>query len=275
MFIILSGLFFSLMSFFVRLAGDMPTVQKAFFRNAVAAVIAMILLLKSKQGAKLEKRSYLDLLFRCLFGTMGILFNFYAIDHLYISDANILNKLSPFFAIIMSWFILKERAKKQEWIAVAIAFIGALFVVKPVFNSEAIHAIIGVLGGLCAGTAYTFVRKLGQAGVNKAAIVFYFSAFSCISLLPMSLSYGFHMNLRQILMLFLAGLSATGGQFAVTTAYSKAAAKEISVFDYSQVIFAALLGFFFLEQIPDIWSITGYVIIIGMAIYKWKISFKE
>lgn len=251
----------------------MPTFQKAFFRNLVAAVLSLVLLLKSKKGVQtIGKQNYFDLFLRVLFGTLGILFNFYAIDHLYISDANILNKLSPFFAIIMSWFILKEKTKKQEWMAVFIAFVGALFIIKPVFNSEVFNALIGVLGGFCAGTAYTFVRKLGQKGVNKSAIVFAFSAFSCLSLLPFVLMKPEAMSKTQILMLLLAGLSATGGQFSITAAYSKAPAKEISVFDYSQVVFAAVLGVLFLGQIPDLYSIIGYMIILSMAVYKWRLS---
>lgn len=271
--IIMAGFFFALMSFFVRRAGDLPTFQKAFFRNLVAAVVSLVLLLRSKQGFQaIGKRNYLTLFLRVLFGTLGILFNFYAIDHLYISDANILNKLSPFFAIIMSYFILNEKATKQEWIAVVVAFAGALFIIKPAFNSEVLNAFIGVLGGFCAGTAYTFVRKLGQNGVKKSAIVFAFSAFSCLSLLPFVLMKPAAMTGTQIFMLLLAGLSATGGQFSITAAYSKASAKEISVFDYSQVVFAAVLGILFLGQVPDLYSIIGYIIIISMAVYKWHHS---
>ena len=75
-------------------------------------------------------------------------------------------------------------------------------------------------------------------------------------------------------LLFLAGPAATGGQLSITKAYTKAPAKEISVFDYSQVIFAALLGFVFLQQIPDYLSVIGYVIIIGSAIFKWNYNLR-
>ncbi len=73
---------------------------------------------------------------------------------------------------------------------------------------------------------------------------------------------------------FFAGAAATGGQLSITKAYTKAPAKEISVFDYSQVIFAALLGFVFLQQIPDYLSVIGYVIIIGSAIFKWNYNLR-
>lgn len=73
----------------------------------------------------------------------------------------------------------------------------------------------------------------------------------------------------QLVYLLLAGVSATGGQFCITAAYTKAPAKDISVFDYFQILFAAVLGFFFLEQIPDHLSVIGYIVIIGSAVFKW------
>ena len=57
-YIIMAGFFFALMTFFVRMSGDLPTMQKAFFRNAVAAVAAVILLAKSDEGFKIKKDSW-------------------------------------------------------------------------------------------------------------------------------------------------------------------------------------------------------------------------
>ena len=205
-----------------------------------------------------------------LCGTVGLICNFYAVDHLNIADANILNKLSPFFAILMSYFVLKEKANKVEWLCVAAAFTGALFVVKPSFSMEFVNAMIGVLGGFGAGVAYTFVRKLGKQGERGPVIVMVFSAFSCICTLPFFIFQYEPMSAQQWMILILAGCSAAGGQIFITKAYTKAPAKEISVFDYTQVIFAALLGFVFLGQIPDWMSVIGYIIIIGSAVFKWN-----
>ena len=67
-------------------------------------------------------------------------------------------------------------------------------------------------------------------------------------------------------MLIGAGFAAAGGQFTITAAYSNAPAKEISVFDYTQIIFTASMGFFIFSDIPDIWSFVGYIIIVSMAL---------
>ena len=274
-YIIMAGFFFALMTFFVRLSGDLPTMEKAFFRNAVAAVIAFWTLVKSKEKFAFKKENIPDLFMRSLCGTLGLICNFYAIDKLNIADANILNKLSPFFAILMSYFILKEKANKIEWLSVIVAFTGALFVVKPSFNMQFVYAMIGVCGGLGAGIAYTFVRKLGKKGERGPVIVLCFSVFSCVVTMPFLMFQFQPMSLSQFVFLILAGVSAAGGQFSITKAYTKAPARDISVFDYTQVLFAALLGFLFLDQIPDMLSLIGYVIIIGSAVFKWAYIRKQ
>ena len=78
------------------------------------------------------------------------------------------------------------------------------------------------------------------------------------------------MSLKQTLLLLGAGIFAAGGQFTVTAAYRYAPAREISIFDYSQILWAALFGFLIFDSLPDVWSFVGYVIIIGTAVLKWR-----
>lgn len=268
--IILSAFCFALMNCCVRLAGDLPSIQKSFFRNLVAALFALILLMKDIRAGKdvsINRRQLPFLLLRSIFGTIGILCNFYAVDHLVLSDASMLNKMSPFFAILCSYFVLKEKITPVQGGAVLFAFIGALFIIKPTLsNMDLFPSMIGLLGGFGAGTAYTMVRKLGQTGINKTVIVLFFSSFSCLVTLPF-LIFDYHpMSGLQIAALIGAGLAAAGGQFSVTNAYCFAPAREISVYDYTQIIFSALLGFFLFNQVPDMLSLAGYVLICGTGI---------
>lgn len=268
--IISAAFFFALMNLFVKLSGDLPVWQKSMFRNLVAMFIALFVVIKDRTSLRIEKKNYLPMAIRCIAGTVGVICNFYAIGKLNIADASMLNKLSPFFAIIFSIFILKEKPKKVEWITIIVAFVGALFVIKPTFNMESFPAMMGMLSGMGAGLAYACVRKLGTNGVSGPVIVFFFSMFSCLSVLPCVIATYEPMTFAQLAFLILAGLSAAGGQFSITAAYSRAPAKEISVFDYTQVLFAALLSFVILGDLPDWLSFVGYAIIIGVAIFKWK-----
>ena len=267
---------FSLMSFFVRISGDIPTMEKAFFRNAVAIIASLILLIRSGEKIRIKKGCMGDIFLRCVFGTSGLIANFYAIDKLNIADANMLNKLSPFFAILISIPILKEKPKKIDILAVLVAFLGAMLIIRPSgSNMQLVPALIGLYGGFGAGAAYVFVRKLGNKGERTPIIVLCFSIFSTVVTIPFIAVNYLPLKPMQLLCLVMAGLSATIGQFGITSAYKYAPAKEISVFDYTQVIFAAILGMLFLGELPQAMSFIGYVIIIGVAVLRWRYNLKN
>ena len=277
-FIVISAFGFALMSAFVKLAGDLPSFQKTFFRNLVSLVIALILVLKSKDSLFGKKENQKLLFLRSTLGTAGIVCNYYAIDRLILSDANMLNKLSPFFVIIFSALFLKEKISKAQITGLIAAFIGVLFVVKPTFNFEIIPALIGILGGVCAAGAYTCVRALG--GKEKPhTIVFYISLCSSLNIAPFMIASYKDMSILQFTYLICAGLSASIGQFGITFAYKFAPAKEISIFDYSNIAFAAIFSFSIFGVIPDRLSFVGYGIIFAaslyMFIYNRKLDKKE
>lgn len=276
LFLITSAFFFALMLVFVRLSGDLPTFQKMFFRNIIAAVIAGIILIKNKISILPKSTKNLPfLIMRTLFGLIGVFCNFYAVDHLLLSDASILNKMSPFFVIIFSYFILKEKPSVVQMLAVIGAFIGALFVIKPSFqNADLLASVTGFAGGMLAGFAYACVRKCTLGGEHSSYVVFFFSFVSTLILLPFTIICYKPMSLYQFVMLLLAGFSAAGGQFMITLAYKNAPSKEISVYDFSQIIFSALFGFIIFSQVPDIYSVIGYTIIILMAVLSFLYSNK-
>lgn len=269
--IVLSALCFTFMNLFVRLAGDVPTIEKTFFRNFFALLIASGAMIKNKHPIIPPKGARMDLFLRSAIGYLGVCCNFYAVGRLNISDASLLNKMSPFFAIVFSGFLLKEAADRYQWAIIITAFVGALFVIKPTFqNADLLASALGFIGGMCAGAAYTFVRRATKKGVKSYYIVFFFSAFSSLAAIPLMMSDFMIPTLEQLLYLLGSGVSAAAAQFAITTAYSYAPAKEVSIYDYSQIIFSAAVGFIVLNQIPDWWSVLGYVIIVAAAFAMYK-----
>ncbi len=276
LYVISAAFCFALMNLFIKLTGDIPTLQKAFFRNLVAIFFSFYVIKKQKIALHVDRSSLPLVIGRSFFGTLGIFFNFYAIDHLNISDASMLNKLSPFFAILCSYFLLKEKAKPYQLACVGTAMIGMLFILKP--SGEAlfsIPALIGMFSGMAAGMAYTLLRKATGRGVKGPFIVFFFSTFSCLCSLPYCLVCYTPMHLWQWLSLLGAGLAATGGQFSITAAYTQAPASEISVYDYSQIFFAGIIGYLFLGELPDHLSYLGYFIIIGASVTMFLRGKKE
>ncbi|MBQ0002814.1 MAG: DMT family transporter [Treponema sp.] len=273
--IITSAFCFAMMAVFVHLAGNIHFVQKAFFRNAVAFLIALVLLLRDAKingikSIQIPHRAFIFLFLRAATGSLGVFGNFYAIDRIVLSDAAILNKMAPFFAILFSFILMKERIKPVPLIAITVAFFGAMLIVKPSFNfTKTLPTIAGFIGGMGAGFAYACVRKLSTLKCNSKIIVLFFSCFSMMLSVPYMITNFNPMTLTQFLYLCGAGISAAGGQFTITAAYYHAPARDISIYDYSQIIFSTLLGLIFFGQLPDILSLIGYMIIISMALLNF------
>ena len=267
--IIIAGFGFALMSLFVKLSGDLPSIQKGFFRNIIAVFISSIPLIKHWKVINIPRNNtgWLVLISRSVFGPIGLVLNFYAISHISLADSSIIQKLSPFIIIILSYIFFKEEMTRFQVFAIIIAFIGITLLIKPSGNNIiSMGALAALLGALCAGIAYTCVRYLGTHNISGEFIIFFFSSLSSLMLLPYLILDYRTMTYFQLLMLLLAGISATIGQYGVTFAYKFAAAKNISVFDYSQVLFSGIFGYMFFGEFPDFQSLIGYVIVISVGI---------
>lgn len=292
LYLVLSAFSFALMGMFAHMAGDIPFIQKTIFRNSIALLISSIALIQAERKNRIlykeqqstqpdsELPAYVSLLhlpkgsFKYLFiraaaGSLGIFGNFYALDRLTIADASILNKMSPFFALLFSFLLLGEKVDALPFAAICGAFGGALLIIKPTFAlsqmGHLLPALAGFVGGMGAGLAYACVRKLHEYKVNGSVIIVFFSLFSSLLAVPFLLIHFEPMTLTQLLLLIACGIAAAGGQFGITYAYFNAPASKISIFDYSQILFSSLMGYFAFGQVPDVLSFCGYIVIIAMA----------
>ncbi|GKX29666.1 membrane protein [Vallitalea longa] len=265
LFMLISAIAFALMQTMVKLAGDIPTFEKVLFRNLVSLIIAVNVILKTKTPMFGKKENQKYLLGRSLLGLGGVVFYFYAINNLIMADAAMLNKLSPFFVTIFAYVFLKEKLSKIQIPALLFVFIGSLLIIKPQFSFDIIPALSGLLSAICAGAAYTLVRLLKNKE-NPSTIVFYFSFVSVIAMIPLTI-LNFQMPVgSQWLYLIGTGVFAAIGQYGLTFAYKYAPAAEISIYNYTTIIFAAIMGFIVWGELPDGLSILGSIIIIATAI---------
>lgn len=274
--IIISAFGFSLMALFVRLCDDygspISAFQKGFFRNLVAFAIALIVFLRSRCGAchdfqsrdaRARRVRWSLLILRATLGTAGIFAHFYALGKISIAEGLTLNKTAPFFTVVFAWMFLGERAGRRQLLALAGAFLGVVLIAKPGFAGvSAFPLMIGLLSGIGAGGAYACVRALRRHALSPSFIILFFSAFSCLASVPFMLAGFDPMTAEQVLILLGAGAGAAIGQFGITLAYGYAAPRDIAVFDYSGILFAAAFGYLFFGQIPDWMSIFGFVAIL-------------
>jgi len=268
---LLSSFSFAAMAAFVKCAGDIPTIEKAFFRNLISLLLAIFLLIRRKQSPWGKKENRPFLISRGVFGTIGLLFYFYGIDRLILADSGMLNKMHPFFVTVFAFFFLKEKISGHQLASLALALAGAALIIKPGFDfRESGPAIICFLSAALAGLAYVFVSYLGDKE-NSYTIVFYFSLISTLACTPFCLVHFAVPDALRFLSLLGAGITAAIGQFSLTVAYRLAPAGEVSIYNYSNVIFSSLLGFLFFVEIPDRSSAIGYLLIIaaGYLIFRF------
>ena len=281
--ILASAFGFAMMAAFIRLADDfgspISSFQKSFFRNLVAVALAAGVFWRGRrEDARRETADGLEdarrvtcvggktwalILLRSVLGTVGIFANFYALSHIPIAEGQTLNKTAPFFTVLFAWLFMGERANWRQALALVVAFVGVVFVAKPGFaGEETLPLAMGLLGGVCAGSAYACVHKLGAMKVNASLIILVFSVFSSLASLPFMVFDYTPMTAAQVAILCGVGVGAAIGQFGITAAYRFAEPRQIAVFDYSSILFAALFGFVLFGQVPDALAALGFVLIV-------------
>lgn len=238
--------------------------MKLLFRNLISLFITFWILRQGRVrlfGLK-ENRKFLVL--RSLLGITGMGMFFFSIENLHLTDASILSKLSPFFVTLFAFLFLKENIKKIQVYALFVVFGAAMLVIKPKFDLSILPGLAGLIGAAAAGGAYTLVRFLN--GTEKpATIIFFFSFISLIVISPFVAIYFQLPTDEQLIYLVLIGIFATLGQFAMTFAYRFSPASEVSFYSYFHIIFAAAADFLVFNEIVDLWSIIGGLIILAIS----------
>jgi drug/metabolite transporter (DMT)-like permease len=262
---LLSAVCFSLMGVMVRYAGDLPVVEKVFFRNFVTLIITSFLVAKHGRDLFRYRAHTPKIIARSLFGLIGVIAFFLAIQGLPLADATMLNKLSPFFVLLFASLFLRERLTGTMLLTLLGAFVGALLIIRPQFNLSVLPAVAGFASAICAGAAYTLVRSL-KANETPHRIVFYFSLISTLALTPF-LMMNFQMPTpAQWAALAGIGVFAAVGQYSLTYAYHQAPASRISIINYSGIIISLIAGLIFFAEMPDRLSLVGGLLIIAMAV---------
>jgi drug/metabolite transporter (DMT)-like permease len=265
-----SSLSFAIMTMMVRMAGDLPLFEKVFFRNLISLIIAIAIILKNGDAFWGKKENRIFLILRGLGGLAGVMMYFYCINNMNMSDGTMLNKISPFFVILFAALFLKEKLNRYQIIAMIIAFLASMLIIKPQFDMVVFPALMGFGSAIFAGLAYAIIRLLNVRGESPSTIVFYFSLISFIVTLPGAIAtFQMPTSLEWIYLIGI-GVFAGIGQIFMTESYRYARASDIAPYKYLHVLFTAIIGIIFLGEIPDLLSVIGSLIIVGAFIYLYK-----
>lgn len=275
---ILSALAFSIMSLLVKAVGDLGL--SIFMVIAVRSIISLMIsavTIKRKGISPFGNRKGL-LMARGLSGFVALNFVFYAITHLPLAEATVLQYLHPMFTAVLAIFLLNERSTVGSMVCIALSFIGLLVMVQPdfIFSSSSVAfdnvaVLVGIAGAFGSAIAYILVRTLNKTE-DPSVIILYFPMVS----LPISIVFlwnDFVMPEGIALVYLLAiGVATHIGQIGITKAMKTETASRATSFGYLQVVFAMVLGIVFYQEIPGIETFIGAGLIVAGAAFNiaWK-----
>lgn len=266
---IIAAFFLTLMGVGVKTASmkfGMNPYELVFWRVMVAVIFLGTQAWRLKYNFRTTRPK--EHFWRSLSGTAALLMFFYGVARLPLGTAVTLNYTSAFFLALLSVILLKERPPLRVWFALMIGMMGIILLLHPSLGEgQLIPALMCLGSGFGAGYAYLLVRELSLYGEPTWRIVFYFSVFAAVVSAAAATFSGWHAITWQNAPLLLGiGICATAGQLALTRAYRVGHKFTVAALSYLTVVFSTLYGVFFLDEILDIWEISGIILIVFAGI---------
>ncbi len=261
----LSACCFAVMATCIKVASsELPAPQLVFFRSVVGLLIILPIVLP--RGLQFIKTPVLKLhMFRGFISLSAMSCFFYAIGHVGLSESTLLNASSPLFVGLLAFPALKEKISLRTAIALLVGFIGVGFILKPGTDLFTFAALIGLCSGFFIACAKILVRYMASTEPVMRT-VFYFSIFTTLYSGILMIWFWQTPNLHDVLIMVLAGISATGGQMLLTYAFTHNEAVTVAPFTYVTVVIATLIGWFGWNELPDISSAIGAILIINACL---------
>lgn len=257
----ISALLFSVMGICIRYAShSVDNYTIVFFRNVVGLILFLPFIFKQGTGFVKTEKLWMHT-WRSIVGLAAMYGFFYAIAHLKLSNAMVFTYSSPIFIPVIAWLFLKEKITIAMICAAVLGFIGVFCVAKPDQGLVNWISVIGIASSLLASMAFVTVRALTQTEPPER-IVFYFCLIgSALSVIPMFWVWRPY-HLQELLFLIGAGILANVSQIFMSHAYRLAPAGQIAPVNYMAIIFAGVWGFLLWNEVPDLYSVIGFCIIL-------------
>jgi drug/metabolite transporter (DMT)-like permease len=257
-FMVASALLFSLMSVGVKVSAEsLPNVVVVFLRSAGGLLFLLPLLdLRDLRTGRIGEH-----LVRSGAGIASMYCFFYALGHMRLADAVLLNYSLPLFMPFIESAWLDEPFPRRLWVPVLLGFVGIVIVLRPGSGLFQPVALVGLASALFAAIAQVGVRRLTDTEPVRR-IVFYFAILaSAVSAVPAAAAWQTPRGLRVWVAVTAMGLTATAAQICLTRAYAHAPAAQVGPFIYSSVVFAGLLDWVFWDRLPDAATLLGSVLV--------------
>ncbi len=260
-----AGLLFAAMGASIKLASrELPNAMVVFFRNAVGLLVLLPWLFPGGREG-LRTRDVRGHLARGLAGLGAMYCFFYAIAHLRLADAVLLNQSVPLFLPLVGRVWLGETVPARLWRVLALGFIGILLVLKPGSELFSAASLFGLASAMLGAVAQVGIRRLTRTE-PAARIVFYFALIGTLASAPAALAAWRPPTGTMWAIVLVMGFLATLGQLSLTRAYSHAPAARVGPFMYAGPIFAGLFDWSIWHVLPDRLFVLGALLVAVAAV---------
>lgn len=271
----ISALSFALMAAFVKEAGQLgiPLLQIIFVRAVISVVLSLADIGRARVHPLGHRRVLL--LGRGVSGFLALTGVFYALIHLSMAQATVLQYLHPVFTAALAFLFLAERPTTPTLVCILLSLLGLLCIVSPYWfapvdaETPFWPVVAGLGGALGSGIAYTLVRKL-VATEHPSVIVLYFPMVCLPGTLLLGGGDFIWPTVAGWWVLLGVGCFTQFGQLALTKAMQMDAASRVTSLSYVQIIFAAVLGWLVFGEIPTQATLLGGgLILLGAIVSVW------
>jgi drug/metabolite transporter (DMT)-like permease len=204
---------------------------------------------------------------RAAIGLLTMLLAFSSLFYLPLAESTTIGFAAPLFSVMLSALILKERVGKHRWSAVALGFLGVLIVMQPEGSHFPLTGLVlAVLAAFGVGIVTITIRQIGKTEGTQTTVL-WFSLISMLALAALMPLYAQFHDTRTWGILFALGLFGGCGQLFLTASLRLAPVPVVVPFDYSQLLWAVLLGWWLFENHPPTTTWAGAAVIIASGLY--------
>lgn len=271
-----AALGFAIMGALIKLAAEELSIPMVtFLRNAFGLLFLLPLLLRQPLRQLQTQRLGLHLL-RTVVGLVAMYSFFFAIAHIPLAQAMLLNYAAPLYVPIIAWLWLREQPHWGIWPLILLGLVGVALIIGPGQDQGAVAGppwvgAVAVMAGVFAGWAFVTIRKLSSTE-PAPRIVFWFSTFSVgLTAFPAMLQWQMPSPKAWLLMLG-TGLFATIAQISLTRSYALIPAAQVAPLNYLVVVFAMLLGWLIWAESPSPWALVGTILVIGSSVVALRLK---
>jgi drug/metabolite transporter (DMT)-like permease len=258
LYMLLASFFFAGMAACVKLLQGIPVLEIIFFRALISVVLCLVGIWRAGVPALGTRKGLLIL--RGVAGALALAQGFWLVQNTPLAAATTLTHLSPIFTTLIGIWFVQEKVEARQLFWFLLSFAGIVIMQGFDYRISVWHLLLGITASLTMGLAYNCVRKLGRTE-HPLVIMFYFPLIC----LPLAGGYTLFNWVApqgiEWVWLLLLGLFTQLGQYYMTKSYQVAAISTVAIVNYTEVIFAIVLGLLLFGENFNLYTYAGMALV--------------